>query len=77
MNSVQSKKYGFSPNEIEKKSSSSGRFRTLFNFHRIEITKLVNNRLDRYDKKKYKAKRRKLRENLNIGEKVLVLAGRI
>ena len=53
---------------------SSERFRTLFNFHRIERTKLVNNRLDRYDKKKYKAKRRKLRENLNIGEKVLVSA---
>ena len=77
MNSVQSKKCGLSPDEIEKKSLSSERFRTLFNFHRIERTKLVNNRLDKYDKKKYKAKRRKLRENLNIGEKVLVLAERI
>ena len=54
MNSVQSKKYGFSPDEIEKKSLSSGRFRTVFNLHRIEITKLVNNRLDRYDKKNTK-----------------------
>ena len=61
----------------EKKSLSSERFRTLFNFHRTERTKLVNDRLDTYDKKKYKAKRRKLRENLNIGEKVLILAERI
>ena len=53
---------------------SNERFRTLFNFHRTERTKLVNNRLDRYDKKKYKAQRRKLRENLNVGEKVLVSA---
>ena len=47
MNSVQSEKYGLSTDEIEKKSLSSERFRTLFNFHRIKKTKLVNNRLDR------------------------------
>ena len=39
MNSVQSEKYGLSPDEIEKKSSSSERFRKLFNFHRIEKIK--------------------------------------
>ena len=33
MNSVQSEKYGLSPDKIEKKSLSSERFRTLFNFH--------------------------------------------
>ena len=49
----------------------------MFNIHRIKRTKLVTDRLDKYDKRKYKAKRRKLRENLNIGEKVLVLAERI
>ena len=32
---------------------------------------------NRYDKKKYGAKRKKLWENLDIGEKVLVLAKRI
>ena len=36
MNSVQSEKYGLSTDEIEKKSLSSERFRTLFNFHRIK-----------------------------------------
>ena len=52
------------------------RFRTLFNFHRIEKTKILHERLDRHNKK-YKAKRKKLRENLNIEEKVLVLTERI
>ena len=33
--------------------------------------------MDRYDKKKYLRIRKKLRENLNIGEKVYVLAERI
>ena len=77
MNSVLNEKYGISPNDIEKKSLSSEKLRTLFNFHRIEKIKQVNDRLDRYDGKKYSVKRRKLRENLNVGERVLVLAERI
>ena len=60
-----------------KKSLSSERFRTLFNFHRIEHTKKLHDRQDRYGKKKYGAKRKKLRENLDIDKKVLVLAERI
>ena len=63
--------------KLKKKSLSSERIRTLFNFHRIERTKLVNDRLDTYDKKKYRAKRRNLSGNLNIGKKVLVLAEKI
>ena len=63
--------------KLKKKSLSSERFRTLLNFHRIERANLVNDKLDTYDKKKYRAKIRKLRENLNIGKKVLVLAERI
>ena len=35
MNNVVSKKYGISPNNIEKKFLASKTFRTLFNFHRI------------------------------------------
>ena len=77
MNSVLNEKYGISPNDIEKKSLSSEKLRTLFNFHRIEKIKQVNDRFNRYDRKKYSAKRRKLRENLNVGERVLVLAERI
>ena len=39
--------------------------------------KKLHDRLDRCDKKRYSAKRKKLREELLIGEKVLVLAERI
>ena len=38
---------------------------------------MLHERLDRHYNKKYKAKRKKLRENLNIEEKVLVLTERI
>ena len=37
----------------------------------------MHERLDRYDRKRYKGKRKNLRENLNVGKKVLVLAERI
>ena len=40
MNNVVNEKYGISPNDIEKKSLSSKKFKTLFNFHRIECTKI-------------------------------------
>ena len=38
--------------------------------HRIEKTKKLHDRLDRCDKKRYSAKRKKLTEELLIGEKV-------
>ena len=56
---------------------SSERFRTVFNTHRKEKAKLLHDRLNRYDKKKYGTKRRKLRENSNVSEKAVVLAERI
>ena len=59
MNSVLNEKYGISPNDIEKKSLSSEKLRTLFNFHRIEKIKQVNDRLDRYDRKKVLCKKKK------------------
>ena len=41
----------------------------------IERTKLIHDRLNSFDKKKYdKKKRKKLKENWNINKKVLVLA---
>ena len=77
MNSVISKKYGLSPEEVETRSLSDKKFRVLFNFHRIEKTRQVHERLNRYNKKKYRCKKKKVRDKLNIGEKVLVLAERI
>ena len=77
MSIMKSKKYGFSPNEVEKRALESERFRTVYNMHRIDKTNKLNIRQNRYDKKKYSRKRNKLRENLKIGERVYVLAERI
>ena len=66
MNNVKSKKYDATCNEIEQKSLSSEKFKTLFKFHGIEQYKKKKtfDGLDRYDQRKYPAKNRKLRENL-------------
>ena len=65
-------KYGISPENIESKSLSNERFKTLF-----KKTSKLNARLDRFDKKISQRKRKKLRENLNVGERVYILAKRI
>ena len=77
MNLMKSTKYGLSPEEIEKRSLAGERFKTVFNMHWIEKTQRLHRRLDKYDVMKYSAKRKKLRERLFVGEKVLVLAERI
>ena len=77
MNTQPSKKYELAPEEIEQKALQSERFRALYNMLRLERTNNINQRQDRYDKKKYDRKRKKLREDLFIGEKVYVLAERI
>ena len=51
MNIQPSKKYGFSPDEVESRALKSERFRTLYNVHRIERTDKLNKRMDRYDQK--------------------------
>ena len=77
MNISPSKKYGIAPERVENKSLDSEKFKTLFNMHRLEKTEKLANRLDRYDNKIYERKRKKLREKLNVGESIYVLAGRI
>ena len=56
---------------------SNERFKTVFNMKRIEKTQGLQRRLDDYDTKKYSLKKKQLREDLSIGEKVFVLAERI
>ena len=77
MNIQTSKKYGIPPEEIERKALSSERFRAVFNMLRLEKTQKVNQRQDRYDREKYSQKRKKLSDDLFIGKRVYVLAGRI
>ena len=45
--------------------------------HRTEKTQGLHRRLDDYDYKKYSAKKKQLREDLSLGEKVFILAERI
>ena len=68
------KKNGRGNEEIEKKSISNERFRAFFKIHWIERTKIVHDRINKYDKKNYDRKKKKLRENVNINWNVLVLA---
>ena len=77
MNIQPSKKYGFSPEEVERKALESEGFRTVYNMRTLEKTRKLNIRQDKFDQKKYSRKRKKLSENLKIGEKVYVLAERI
>ena len=63
MNIQPSKKYGFSPEEVERRALESERLRIVYNMHRLKKTDELNQRQDRYDKKKYSRKRKKLREN--------------
>ena len=65
------------PEEVEKRALKSERFRACYNMHRLEKTNKLDQRLDRYNKKKYGRKKKKLRENLTIVERVYVLAERI
>ena len=45
--------------KLKKMSLSDEKFKAVFNFHRIEKTRQVHERLNRYDKKKYKLKYKK------------------
>ena len=74
MNIRPSKKYGLSPEEVERKRC---RVKDLEQ-RTLQKVQKFNLRQDRYDKqKKTIKKRKKLRENLEIGEKVYVLTERI
>ena len=47
INNMKSKKYGLSPEEIERRYLAGKRFKTIFNVERIEKTKQLYDRLDR------------------------------
>ena len=77
MNLMKSRKYGLSPEEIERRFLAGERFKTILNMHRLEKTERFHHRLDDYDVRKYSTKRKKLRNELFVGEKVFVLDERI
>ena len=77
MSNMESEKYGLSAEEIEKRSLAGEQFKPMFNIHKIEKPKKLFDRLSKYDRKGYSVKRKNLREDLMVGEKVFVLAKRI
>ena len=60
MNIRLSAKYGFSPEEVEKRALESERFKVLYNMHRLEKRNKLNQRQDRYNKKKILQKMKKV-----------------
>ena len=65
------------PEIIEKKTLANNVFREIYDFYRlVKVTKAAN-RFEKYNEKLDEKQKRKLREPLEIDEKVLVLAERI
>ena len=76
-NSLPTIKYGLEPDKIEKRSLESEWFREWFDVRRLSRISKVQPRYERYQKKRYLRKRKKLRVPLKIGEDVLLLSSRI
>ena len=76
MNKTKTAEYQIEPENVEKKSLEDDNFREKFDFHRIDKVGKHNKSIKRYMAKKDENKR-KLRELLNIGERVLVLSERL
>ena len=77
LNKTNSEKYGVAPETIEKKTLENDTFREIFDFYRLAKVTKDANRYERYNEKLDKKQKKKLREPLNIGEKVMALAERI
>ena len=70
-------KYGFTPNHVEEKSLEDSSFVELYDIHRLVRVKDDEDRVVRYEERKDNRKKRKQRDPLDIGEKVLVIAERL
>ena len=79
MNNINSQKYGYPPELIEKKALSDNIFREIYDFHRIVRVSQDAARYKHHDIRvdKKNSRRKQLREPLVVGEKVLVLAKRL
>ena len=77
MNKTKTVKYDVEPEEIEKRSLEDDNFREKYDFYRLAKVGKHHAKQLRYNKTKDEKNPRKLREPLNIGEKVLVLAERL
>ena len=76
MNIRPSAKYGFSPEEVEKRALESEKFKVFYNMHRLEKTNKLNQRQDRYDKKKIHEKTKKVERKLKHWRKSIYFRGK-
>ena len=77
LNKTKTAKYQIEPEEIEKRALLDDAFREKYDFCRLEKIGTHASRQDRYNLKKDILNPRKLREPLEIGGKVFVLAERL
>ena len=77
MSRTNSQKYGYPPETVEKKALSDNIFQEIYGFHKIVKVSRDAARYKRNDIRLDKKSRKKLREPLAVGEKVLVLAKRL
>ena len=77
MNSLPTAKYCVEPDKIEKRSLESDWFREWFDIRRLSRISKAQPRYERYQKKKYLRKKKKVRVPLEIGEDFLLLSSRI
>ena len=77
MNNTKSIKYGLEPEIIEKRSLTDDNFREKYDFYRLnQVTKALK-RYKKHDVNIDLRRKKKLREPLTIGERVLILASRL
>ena len=75
-NNIQSKKYSYPPNTIAEKAVTSEKLGDAYYFYRLLKVQKHAKRYSRADTKKDKSLRRRLREPLKVGKRVLPLAER-
>ena len=77
LNKTKSEKYGIEPETVEEESLKNNNFKEMYDFHRLERIKQDFAKRDRYNTKVDQRKTVRLRDPLEIGEKVLVLSERL
>lgn len=77
LSKAKSAKYGFPPGKSESKSINDKNFTKIYDFHRLVKEKEDADRRGRSDKNKNALQMKKLREPLDLGESVFILAVRL
>ena len=77
MNNTKSIKYGFEPEFIEKQSLTDENFKERYDFHRLNQVTKAFERYKQHDLIVDFKRKKKLRNPLTVGERVLILASRL